>query len=172
MNNAHAGGRKLTISDTIQKAIDCITSTFNNSEDGIYEEMMNDERDYQVVDNMAIQPGYSHSEQKQKNSKTVDINRYRGYEVMVCEPASYEDAMSIVKHLKDRKTVVLKLDMLDKENSLRIVDFLCGATHALGGSQQKIGESVFIFTPVNVSLSADSQKSKFMKDALWSQPQI
>ena len=102
----------------------------------------------------------------------MDINRYRGYEVIVCEPASYEDAMSIVKHLKDRKTVVLKLDMLDKETSLRIVDFLCGATHALGGSQQKIGDSVFIFTPVNVSLSADSQKSKFMKDALWSQPQI
>ena len=62
--------------------------------------------------------------------------------------------------------------MLDRENALRIVDFLCGATHALSGSQQKIGDSVFIFTPVNVSLSADSQKSKFLKDALWSQSQI
>ena len=91
---------------------------------------------------------------------------------MVCEPASYEDAMSLVKHLKDRKTVILKLDMLDRENALRIVDFLCGATHALGGSQQKIGDSVFIFTPINVSLSADSQKSKFLRDALWTQPQV
>ena len=91
---------------------------------------------------------------------------------MVCEPASYEDAMSIVKHLKDRKTIILKLDMLDRENSMRIVDFLCGATHALCGSQQKVGESVFIFTPVNVALSAESQKSKFLKDALWSQQQV
>ena len=90
---------------------------------------------------------------------------------MVCEPRSYEDSISIVKHLKDRKTVVLNLHLLDKEQALRIVDFLCGATHALSGSQQKIGDSVFIFTPVNVALSAESQKSKFLRDALWNQPQ-
>ena len=78
--------------------------------------------------------------------------------------------MSIVKHLKDRKTVILKLEMIDRENALRIVDFLCGAAHALNGSQQKIGETVFVFTPMNVSLSAESQKSRFLKDALWSQP--
>ena len=162
----------MTISDTIQKAIDNLTARFNNSDDEIYEEMMGDEREYPVIDNMAIQPDYVHQEPKQKNSKVADINRYRGYEVLVCEPASYEDAMSIVKHLKDRKTVVLKLDMLDRENSLRIVDFLCGATHALNGSQQKIGDSVFIFTPINVSLSSESQKSKFLRDALWSQQQV
>ena len=71
----------------------------------------------------------------------------------------------------DRKTIVLNLHLLDKEQALRIVDFLCGATHALSGSQQKIGDSVFIFTPVNVALSAESQKSKFLRDALWNQPQ-
>ncbi len=164
----------MTISDTIQKAIDCLTSTFGNNEDDIYEEMMVDGQDYPVVDNTAMKPEFAtRPETRQKSAKTVDINRYRGYEVLVCEPASYEDAMSIVKHLKDRKTVVLKLDMLDRDNALRIVDFLCGATHALSGSQQKIGDSVFIFTPVNVALSADSQRSKFLKDAIWSsQPQV
>ena len=90
---------------------------------------------------------------------------------MVCEPRSYEDSISIVKHLKDRKTIVLNLHLLDKEQALRIVDFLCGATHALNGSQQKIGDSVFIFTPVNVALSAESQKSQLIRDALWNQPQ-
>lgn len=162
----------MTISDTIQKAIDSITARFGGNEDEIYEEMMGDEAAYPIIDNTAIQPDYQHQEVKPKAQKPVDINRYRGYEVMVCEPASYEDAMSIVKHLKDRKTAVLKLDMLDRETALRIVDFLCGAVHALGGSQQKIGETVFIFTPVNVSLSAEPQKSKFLRDALWSQPQV
>ena len=163
----------MTLTDTIQKALDRITATFGNSENDVYTEMIDDEQDYHTVDNLAIQPDYStRPETRQKFSKTVDINKYRGYEVMVCEPASYEDAMSIVKHLKDRKTIILKLEMIDRENSLRIVDFLCGATHALGGSQQKIADSVFIFTPVNVSLSAESQKSKFLRDALWSQTQV
>ena len=75
------------------------------------------------------------------------------------------------KHLNLWLTIVLNLHLLDKEQALRIVDFLCGATHALEGSQQKIGDSVFIFTPKNVALSAESQKSKFLRDALWNQPQ-
>ena len=171
----------MTLSDTIQRAIDSITARFGGNEDEIYEEMMGDEAAYPIIDNAALQPEYVRKSVKEpaepretrehRMSKTVDMNRYRGYEVIVCEPACYDDAMSIVKHLKDRKTAVIKLDMLDRETALRIVDFLCGAVHALGGSQQKIGDAVFIFTPVNVSLSAEPQKSKFLRDALWSQAQ-
>ncbi len=155
----------------IRSIIDFLTSGFDNNEDSIYEEMMDEAGEYPVQDNLALNPSLSQQEQKNQNLKVVSHPNYRGYEVMVCEPRSYEDSISIVKHLKDRKTVVLNLHLLDKEQSLRIVDFLCGATHALSGSQQKIGDSVFIFTPVNVALSAESQKSKFLRDALWNQPQ-
>lgn len=155
----------------IRSIIDFLTSGFDNNEDSIYEEMMDEANEYPVQDNLALNPSFSQQEQKNQNLKVVSHPNYRGYEVMVCEPRSYEDSISIVKHLKDRKTVVLNLHLLDKEQSLRIVDFLCGATHALSGSQQKIGDSVFIFTPVNVALSAESQKSKFLRDALWNQPQ-
>ena len=161
----------MAVADKFQKIIDLLTSGFDNREDSIYEEMMDGEEDYPVQDNLALNPSYTQNEQKSQNLKVVSHPNYRGYEVMVCEPRSYEDSISIVKHLKDRKTVVLNLHLLDKEQALRIVDFLCGATHALSGSQQKIGDSVFIFTPVNVALSAESQKSKFLRDALWNQPQ-
>ena len=87
------------------------------------------------------------------------------------EKLSLEKLRQGVKHLKEKKTIILNLHLLDKEQSIRIVDFLCGATHALNGNQQKIGDTVFIFTPSNVSLSAESQKSKFIRDALWNQPQ-
>lgn len=161
----------MAVADKFKGIIDFLTSGFDNREDSIYEEMMDGEEDYPVQDNLALNPSYSQNEQKSQNLKVVSHPNYRGYEVMVCEPRSYEDSISIVKHLKDRKTVVLNLHLLDKEQALRIVDFLCGATHALSGSQQKIGDSVFIFTPVNVALSAESQKSKFLRDALWNQPQ-
>lgn len=157
----------MAVADKFKSVIDFLTSGFDNREDSIYEEMMDENCEYPVEDNVALKPSYT-SEPKQK---VVPINNYKGYEVVVSEPRSYEDSISIVKHLKDRKTVVLNLHLLDKEQALRIVDFLCGATHALSGSQQKIGDSVFIFTPVNVALSAESQKSKFLRDALWNQPQ-
>jgi cell division inhibitor SepF len=158
----------LAVADISKKIIDFLTQGFNNDEDGIYEEMMGEGIEYPTEDNAALKPSYT-SEPKQK---VVPINNYKGYEVVVCEPRSYEDSIAIVQHLKDRKTVVLNLHLLDKEQAMRVVDFLCGATYALTGSQQKIGDSVFIFTPVNVALSAESQKSNLLRDALWNQPQI
>ena len=157
----------MAVADISKKIIDFLTQGFNNDEDGIYEEMMGEGVEYPTEDNVALKPSYT-SEPKQK---VVPINNYKGYEVVVCEPRSYEDSIAIVQHLKDRKTVVLNLHLLDREQALRIVDFLCGATHALSGSQQKIGDSVFIFTPKNVALSAESQKSKLFRDALWNQPE-
>lgn len=161
----------MAVADKFKSIIDFLTSGFNDREDSIYSEMMDEAEDYPVQDNLALNPAFQ--QEQRHSSKVVPLanQNYRGYEVMVCEPRSYEDSIGIVKHLKERKTIVLNLHLLDKEQALRIVDFLCGATHALSGSQQKIGDSVFIFTPVNVALSADSQKSKFLRDALWNQPQ-
>lgn len=160
----------MAIADKFKSVIDTVINTCfrDEEEDELYKNFMGEgEATYPVEDNAALKPAYT-TEPKQK---VVPINNYKGYEVMVCEPRSYEDSISIVKHLKERKTIVLNLHLLDKEQALRIVDFLCGATHALEGSQQKIGDSVFIFTPKNVALSAESQKSKLFRDALWNQPE-
>ncbi len=163
----------MAVADKFKSIIDFLTSGFDGREDSIYDEMMDEEgsADYPTQNNLALNPSFKPQDEKNQNLKVVSHPNYKGYEVMVCEPRSYEDSISIVKHLKDRKTIVLNLHLLDKEQALRIVDFLCGATHALNGSQQKIGDSVFIFTPVNVALSAESQKSQLIRDALWNQPQ-
>ncbi len=161
----------MAVSDKIKSIIDLFTVGFEKyQDDSLYDQMTRD-IEYPVENNAALKPSFTETEQKSQNLKVVSNLSSRRYEVVVSEPRSYEDSMSIVKHLKERKTVVLNLHLLDKEQALRIVDFLCGATHALNGSQQKIGDSVFIFTPENVSLSAESQKSKLLRDALWSQPQ-
>ena len=161
----------MAVADKFKGIIDFLTSGFEGREDSIYGEMMEVAEEYPTQGNYALNPSYTQQEEKPQNTKVVNHPNYRGYEVMVCEPRSYEDSIAIVKHLKERKTIVLNLHLLDKEQALRIVDFLCGATHALSGSQQKIGDTVFIFTPINVALSAESQKSKFIRDALWNQPE-
>ena len=76
-----------------------------------------------------------------------------------------------IKKLKDKNTVVLNLHLLDKEQSQRTIDFVCGAAHALNGTAQKISDMVFIFTPSNVSLSVENgaTQSKFA-ESLWNKP--
>ena len=90
---------------------------------------------------------------------------------MVMEPRSFDDSASIVQYLKDRKTIVLNLHLLDKDQSQRTIDFVCGAAHALNGTPQKVGDKVFVFTPSNVTLSVElnTNQNKF-NDSLWRAP--
>ena len=158
------------VSDKIKSIVGFLTSGFE-SRDDIFDDMANEIEDYPVNDNLALEPMYSSAPIKSQAPNVVSHPGFKGYEVLVCEPRSYDECVQIVKHLKEKKTIILNLHLLDKEQSMRIVDFLCGATHALSGNQQKIGDAVFIFTPSNVTLNAESQKSKFFRDALWNQPQ-
>ena len=161
------------VSDKIKSIVGFLTSGFEREdEDDIFEAMESEMGvEYPTDANAALEPMYATRPKEKEGAKVVPHPNYRGYEVLVCEPRSYDDSVDIVKHLKERKTIILNLHLLDKEQSLRIVDFLCGATHALNGNQQKIGDTVFIFTPNNVNLTADTQKNKFLRDAIWSQPQ-
>jgi cell division inhibitor SepF len=91
-------------------------------------------------------------------------------EVIVLEPKAFDESLDMVEHLRLRKSVILNLHLLDTAQSQRVVDFLSGATHALDGHQQRIGDGVFIFTPSNVSIATEQAKSAmtFTTEALWS----
>lgn len=89
-------------------------------------------------------------------------------EVLVIEPRQFEESIEIVEHLRGRKSVLLNLHMLDNEQSQRVVDFLSGATWAIDGHQQRIGDGVFLFAPASVTISTESNSSKALKEAFWS----
>ena len=162
------------VTDKIKSVVDFLVKGFEPRET-IFDEMadeMNEEA-YEVQDNLAIDPAYSYQPKQDKTNelKVVNHPNFRGYEVLVMEPRSFDDAAQIVQHLKDRKTLVLNLHLLDKEQSQRTIDFVCGAAHALNGKPQKVGDLVFIFTPSNVTLSVDikTKQNKF-NDSLWRVP--
>lgn len=163
------------VTDKIKSVVDFLVKGFEPRET-IFDEMadeMNEEA-YEVQDNLAIDPAYTFAPKQERisESKVVSHPNFKsGYEVMVMEPRSFDDAAEIVEHLKDRKTLVLNLHLLDKEQSQRTIDFICGAAHALCGKPQKVGELVFVFTPSNVTLSVDikANQNKF-NDSLWRAP--
>ncbi len=105
--------------------------------------------------------------EKRNNVRLIGGANNSNYEVVVFEPRAFNESINIVDALKTRKTVILNLQLLDREQSQRIVDFLCGCTHALDGSQRKIGEFVFIFTPANINISQEVINSKLSRDAIW-----
>lgn len=164
----------MAVSEKIKSLVGFLTQGFEQRDD-VFEDMADEmEVDYPVEDNLALAPAYSNSYRNENKNelKVVAHPNYKGYEVMVVEPRSFGDAGQIVQNLKERKTIVLNLHLLDKEQSQRTIDFVCGAAHALNGKPQKVGDMVFVFTPSNVTLSVDAtaNNNKF-RDSLWNQPQ-
>lgn len=158
------------VSDKIKSIVGFLTSTFDGGKDGdIFDEMGEEfEVDYPTgAHGEAYEPVFK--AKSDRNLKVVPMTN-KGYEVIVFEPRAFNESTAIVEALKDRKTVILNLSLLDRDQSQRIVDFLCGCTHALDGNQRKIGDFVFIFTPSNIQLSQEVLNSKMSRDALWSNP--
>jgi cell division inhibitor SepF len=74
-------------------------------------------------------------------------------EVIVIEPHSFEEMPQVIQALRERKSVVLNLNIMDPEEAQRAVDFVAGGTYAMDGHQERVGESIFLFTPSCVKVS-------------------
>ena len=163
----------MALSEKIKEIIGALTETLNPGNDEWEEtdEQGEFSSDYPTDMNAALKPAFTETNPIKRSRGTLTILPQRAksgaYEVVVVEPKAYNESISIVEALKERKTVILNLQLLDREQSQRIVDFLCGCTHALDGSQRKIGENVFIFTPSNINISQEFVNSKLSTDAMW-----
>lgn len=86
-------------------------------------------------------------------------------EVVVMEPRTFEEMPQAIRALRERKSVVLNLTIMDPDQAQRAVDFVAGGTYAIDGHQERIGESIFLFTPNCVQVST-------APDAAMPQPQM
>ncbi|MEM7555233.1 MAG: cell division protein SepF [Cyanobacteria bacterium P01_A01_bin.84] len=77
-------------------------------------------------------------------------------EVLVIEPRSFEEMPQAIQALRERKSIVLNLTIMDPDQAQRAVDFVAGGTYALDGHQERIGESIFLFTPSCVQVSTQA----------------
>lgn len=77
-------------------------------------------------------------------------------EVVVMEPRTFEEMPQAIQALRERKSVVLNLTIMDPDQAQRAVDFVAGGTYAIDGHQERIGESIFLFTPSCVQVSTQT----------------
>ncbi len=82
-------------------------------------------------------------------------------EVSLMEPRSFDEMPQAIQALRERKTVILNLTMMDPDQAQRAVDFIAGGTYAIDGHQERVGESIFLFAPscVNVTCSSPEEAS-------------
>ena len=74
-------------------------------------------------------------------------------EVTVMEPRSFDEMPRAIQALRERKTVILNLTMMEPDQAQRAVDFVAGGTFAIDGHQERVGESIFLFAPSCVTVT-------------------
>ncbi|MEY9978395.1 cell division protein SepF [Lysinibacillus sp. RC79] len=79
----------------------------------------------------------------------------KGAKVVLVEPRVYAEAQDIAEHLKNKRAAILNLQRIEREQGVRIIDFLSGTVYALGGDIQRIGKDIFLCTPDNVEVSGE-----------------
>lgn len=79
-------------------------------------------------------------------------------EVNLMEPRSFDEMPRAIQALRERKTVILNLTMMEPDQAQRAVDFVAGGTFAIDGHQERVGESIFLFAPSCVTVTNNSHE--------------
>ncbi len=74
-------------------------------------------------------------------------------EVALMEPRDYEEMTKAIQAIRERKTIIVNLSMLEPRQAQRFIDCVAGGTYAIDGTQEQIGKSHFIFAPSCVNVT-------------------
>ncbi len=72
----------------------------------------------------------------------------------IVNPKSYQDAKEVADYLMNGNTVLLNIDGMEPASAMRMLDYLAGATHAVGGLLTKVGKTTIVVAPKNVDVSS------------------
>ena len=75
--------------------------------------------------------------------------------MVITQPTCYEDVEEIGEYLKVRKSVIINLENIGKEDARRILDFLSGAAFMIEGTIQKVSNLIYLMTPKDVEIQND-----------------
>lgn len=90
-----------------------------------------------------------------------------GMQVVLVKPERFEDVTGIADHLNAKKTVVLNLEVCDRDVSRRIIDFLSGAAYANHGNIRKVAVSTFIIVPADVDVMGELMLEEFEENRMY-----
>ncbi|MBC2580646.1 cell division protein SepF [Clostridium sp. DJ247] len=127
---------------------------FLGLEDDLDEDIEETEAKKDTNESNEVEPVISSSK---RQNKVVNLHTHTtiSAKVKIVKPTTYEEAADICDELKNRKIVVINTTGLETKIAQRLLDFMGGASYALGGDLEEIEKGVYILSPANVEVSND-----------------
>lgn len=117
------------------------------------QEEYDEENEYDVVENEIDEE----TEERGffKRNKVVAMPQVQQVRMVITQPTSFEQSEEICGYLKEKKSVIINLEYVNKDVARRIIDFVAGAVNALDGHMQKISNAIFLVAPMNYDIASD-----------------
>ena len=80
------------------------------------------------------------------------------YSLKFCD--SFDQAEDICDLLKEKQSVIVNLEYVNKDVARRIIDVVSGAVHALDGHIQKVSNSIFLIAPYNYEITNEMAREE------------
>ena len=102
-----------------------------------------------------------------KNNKVVNMpqSQSQAIKMVISQPTNFEQSDEICSFLKEKKSVIVNLEYVNKDVARRIVDFISGGVYALDGYIQKVSNSIFLVAPSNYEITNEMVREE-MKNKL------
>jgi len=95
-----------------------------------------------------------------KRSKIVNMPQVQQIKMVISQPTSFEQSEEICNYLKEKKSIIINLEYVNKDVARRIVDFISGAVHGLDGHIQKVSNSIFLIAPFNYEIANEMAREE------------
>ena len=128
------------------------------------EEKTYDNNDYDTYD------GYDEEENdeiedrrifgKRNKEKVVSMPQTQQIKMVISQPTTFDQSEEICEFLKEKKSVIVNLEYVNKDVARRIVDFISGGVYALDGYIQKISNSIFLVAPSNYEITNEMAREE------------
>ena len=116
----------------------------------------NDENEEEYIDEELMEEEIEEPKERSFfGKKIVNMPQTQQVRMVISQPTSFEQAEEICTYLKNRKSVIVNLEYVNKDVARRIVDVMSGAVHALDGHIQKISNSIFLIAPTYYEISTE-----------------
>lgn len=102
-----------------------------------------------------------------RNNKVVSMpqSQSQAIKMVISQPTTFEQSDEICGFLKEKKSVIVNLEYVNKDVARRIVDFISGGVYALDGYIQKVSNSIFLVAPSNYEITNEMAREE-MKSKL------
>ena len=124
----------------------------------------NEEEEYEEVEENENEEENSNKENRiwgrKNNSKVVSMPQAQQVRMVISQPTTFDQAEDICDLLKEKQSVIVNLEYVNKDVARRIIDVVSGAVHALDGHIQKVSNSIFLIAPYNYEITNEMAREE------------